>query len=180
MAASGRPRITRSGWAGLQPGGRVENARARPDDRGDDEIDAIRAGALDGRPAGARHVALAHVAVPWRERPAVQPDDEKGHDCAPVGVWAAGTGWFARIRPPGSTAALIRRSRRYACSLQKLAGSRWVSARFRYICAAAQGPSAAFTASICARTGAARSGTGTAPAANIEYRASIDDSAPWE
>src|SRR4051812_49314795 len=105
MAGSGRPRITRSGWAGLRPGVRVENARARPDDRGDDEIDAIRAGALDGRPAGARHVALAHVAVPWRERPAVQPDDEKGHDCAPVGVWAAGTGWLARIRPPGSTAA---------------------------------------------------------------------------
>src|SRR3954451_12533255 len=75
----------------------AERTRVGADHRGDDEVDTVGAGAGERRSRRAWHVALAHVAVPRRERPAVEPDDEIDHVTAPVVRGVAGMGWFERM-----------------------------------------------------------------------------------
>src|SRR6516162_1189824 len=84
-------------------------------------------------------------------------------------VAAGGIGWFERIRLPGSTAALIRRSRAYARAGQKLAGSRLGPAMLRYICLADQGRKAEITASTPRAVLTAAAGVAVRPAADRRY-----------
>src|SRR3954454_1947034 len=82
-SASRTSRMSGRDREGCGAGRDVESVRSRPDDGGDHELDAIGGGVGDGSPSGGGTVVAAHVALPRRERPAVQSDDEIGHVNAP-------------------------------------------------------------------------------------------------
>src|SRR5262249_50827298 len=108
--------------------------------------------ATDKRPGKQDLLDNVELGAGWARTPSLRS----------VGQW---TGWLERITLSGSTVALMRRSRWWASPVQRVCGSRLVSAKFMYACPAAQGPRASITISMWALTRAAASGVGAMPTA---------------